>query len=78
MPCIRIPNGIACLGGPIHYVEHRGRKHYFEFHSYLGPMPCTKDGDDRKTPSPEVVWDAICEQYKEWKAADANHHTPQK
>lgn len=41
MTCIKIPNGILCVGTPM----IRLGEHGFEMHPYMGPVKLRKDGE---------------------------------
>jgi len=49
MPCIRIPNGILCVAGPIHELtDANGKVWHFEYHWLFGPTVVRKDGEFAK------------------------------
>lgn len=57
--CIRIDNGFLTIGGTTREIEIRGKIYYFEMHRYCGPMAQNKNGEERKTPWPMYVWNAV-------------------
>ena len=44
---------------PHRIIEVEGKIYQFDMHHYCGPMPCNKDGSDRKTPWPKRAWEAV-------------------
>jgi len=59
MSCIKVDNGFVCVGNEPEVIEHNGKTYYFEFHKFGGPIPCTKDGDQRLSPVPKAVWEKL-------------------
>jgi hypothetical protein len=72
MPCVRIPNGIMCLGGPTY--DFAG--YVFEVHSYFGPMLLNRSTHEVRKHVPEGFWAAwdrfekLSENEKESHAVD--------
>lgn len=56
------------LGGPMKSIRIGKTKIYYEDHSYLGPCPCTMDGEPRNLKATHPFWKAITEHYKLTKA----------
>lgn len=45
MTCVRVPNGIVCLGGNIIRIMVGTRYMTFEDHPRFGPIRCRRDGE---------------------------------
>lgn len=48
-------------------IEHKGKRYYFELHSYLGPMPMNKKGEELKSQGryfPSDVWTKATNEYR--------------
>ncbi len=54
-------NGTLCfvdVGGPSRQIIIKGKVFYFEMHPHCGPMPCKRDGNERKH-VPKIFWEAV-------------------
>jgi hypothetical protein len=58
MPCIRIPNGILCVGGESVDLTPFGSAVWCEMHNYFGPLFTTKQGRGIVNPSAKT-WAAF-------------------
>ncbi len=65
MPCIPITNkrrrvvGFLCVGNEPVPVEHSGRIYLFEWTAASGYCAVNKDGSERLSRVPNVVWDKV-------------------
>lgn len=54
---VRIPNGIMTIGGDTLTLTAFGKTYRFEWHTYCGPMFCTKDGaESKRQPKENDPW----------------------
>ena len=65
MPCIPIKDGFLCVGNEPVQVEHNGRTYRFEWSAGCGWLPCNRDGGQRLSPVPKVVWEKLEAKYPE-------------
>lgn len=67
MTCIKIPNGILCVGGPTVKLG----KYRFEMHSYHGPIKLKKNGDPARTYFGSDFWPLL----ERWQKLGSNVDT---
>jgi len=63
MTCRIIRNGILCTGREPTKIFHNKRTYFFEWSTWSGWLPCNDNGDERKSPVPNAVWDRLMEEY---------------
>jgi len=60
---------VACIlvGGPDRVIEVNGERIRFEDHGYMGPIPLTTRGQERRLGSRHPFWDAVTRWYRQGK-----------
>ena len=74
MTCVRVPNGIICLGGNIIHIMVGTRYMTFEDHPRFGPIRCRRDGDvaDTQFSEKSAFWPVWGKWVDQGKRVDQN------
>ena len=69
MPCVPIPNGVLCTGGPIYDFDG----FLFEIHPHCGPTPLSRTDHAVRKNIPNGFW-PMWERFKELSDAEREQH----